>query len=68
MSLPPGILCSHHTEAPCRRKATGRLLDSDGKRVPGAWMCDEHAAEVLSEYLEKAGWRWSFEPFMEASP
>lgn len=49
----------------CPREATVRLLDPDGKRVPGGGMCDAHAREVVTEYREKLGEEWRVEPLEE---
>ena len=43
----------------CPREATVMLHAPDGRAVPGGWMCDAHAAEVVTEYREKLHEEWS---------
>ena len=35
------------------------MLDEDGKKVPGAYKCREHAQTVIDEYSQKIDLHWS---------
>lgn len=48
----------------CPSKAEYRLRDDQGNDIPGA-MCCKHAQEVIDEYAQKLGWRWTAVPIDE---
>jgi hypothetical protein len=39
--------------------ATFWLIDPDGKRNPGGWVCRRHGQAIVKEYREKLGEGWT---------
>lgn len=48
----------------CEKTATHRLI-CNGEKVPGAWLCEEHAREIVEEYTEKVPGQWEMLPIDE---
>ena len=50
----------------CQRDAEVWLIQPDGKRNPGGYLCRNHGEAVVSEYAVILGEQWSLGPLKEA--
>ena len=46
----------------CPNSAAHWLIQPDGKRNPGGYVCDAHGQAITSEYSEKLGEVWTLGP------
>lgn len=60
--------CTDGMGNPCPEEATVRLIDPDGKPVPGSCMCQRHAQRCIDEYEEKLNETWTTEPLGHLRP
>lgn len=69
---PPPPRERHHgpfkTGPKCHARATVRIFGPDGVRVPGGWMCEAHATEIIAEYAAKLGETWHLVPIVDKEP
>lgn len=60
--IPPTCSYQEHIHNRCRSEAEVRLYAPDGSPNPGGWLCRKHAYDIIREYQEKLGERWTIRP------
>lgn len=59
------MICYHWSPHRCTERAAFWIIQPDGKRNPGGWICAAHGKAVVKEYAEKLGQRWTLQPIGE---
>lgn len=59
------MTCYHWTTKRCTAHAAYWLIQPDGKRNPGGWICVDHGKATVKEYAEKLRQNWLLQPIDE---
>jgi hypothetical protein len=59
------MICYNWTPKRCTAPAAYWLIQPDGKRNPGGWICANHGQAIVAEYAAKLGEHWTLQPIDE---